>query len=189
MEINRFILIVFVGAKVGKITSTYVFPYEFLYMLRIFLRIVLVGHGMCGTRNNPQLFRFRLGFVKRVDHPCRHIGVRIAVYKEHGQGTLPDLLQSRSFTEIPSILLLAKPACHMQQRESGQAVLCFQFAPEFIPYAGIAAVLNETFDERLLVMIVYLLGVRIGDTHYADVYFDGHVVRREGVFSFLPTIC
>ena len=30
MEINRFILIVFVGAKVGKITSTYVFPYEFL---------------------------------------------------------------------------------------------------------------------------------------------------------------
>ena len=29
-------------------------------------------------------------------------------------------------------------------------------------------------------LIVYLLGVRIGDTHYADVYFDGHVVRREG---------
>ena len=27
---------------------------------------------------------------------------------------------------------------------------------------------------------MYLLGVRIGDTHYADVYFDGHVVRREG---------
>ena len=43
----------FVAAKIGKITSMYVFPYEFLYMLGVFLRIILVRHGMCGTGYNP----------------------------------------------------------------------------------------------------------------------------------------
>ena len=33
--------------------SMYVFPYEFLYMLGVFLRIILVRHGMCSTGYNP----------------------------------------------------------------------------------------------------------------------------------------
>ena len=53
MEINRFILLIFVVAKIGKITSMNVFPYEFLYMLGVFLRIILVRHGMRGTGYNP----------------------------------------------------------------------------------------------------------------------------------------
>lgn len=66
----------------------------------------------------------------------------------------------------------------MQQRESGQAVLCFQFAPEFIPYAGIAAVLDETFDERLLVYSMF---------HFTGHHHGGGGSHRDAVHHHFRT--
>ena len=78
---KSFHTIVFVEAKIGKITSMDVFPYKFLYALRIFLRIIPVRHGVCRPGYNPQLFRFALGLVQGIDHPSGHVCIRISMYE------------------------------------------------------------------------------------------------------------
>ena len=58
--------------------------------------------------SNPKLFLTLLGFVEWMNHLGGNERVIVAVDKEHGVWTLPDLFDGRGLTEAPAVLNLAE---------------------------------------------------------------------------------
>lgn len=130
-----------------KITSIDVFSYEILHTFGVFLRVILVGHGVCGTGGKPQFFGFRFCLVEGIYHPGGHVCICIAMNEEHRQFAFPDLIQRRSFLEVPAVFRVAQPTGSVHQRERRQPELPFQLVGEFVPYAGITAIFHKTFHK------------------------------------------
>lgn len=78
---------------------------------------------MGGSGYDPQLLVSRFGFEKRVDHPCGHEIVGIAVDEHHGQLASLNLPKSRGFPKVPSVFQRAQPTRHVEQRKGRQPEL------------------------------------------------------------------
>ena len=114
--------------------------------------------------------------------------------EEHRQFAFPDLIQRRSFLEVPAVFRVAQPAGGVHQRERRQPELSLQLVGEFIPDAGITAIFHKTFHKRLLRLTGYHHSG--GGTHRDAMYYHlgisavnivGNVHPAQNVQPVFPT--
>ena len=110
---------------------------------RIFRVVVPVGHGVRRTGNHPPAPSRPAWPRRRIDHPCRHEVVRIAVDEEHRQlafGHLPGA-KPRGTTSRTSGRTTNWP-CRAAGRRAARTAP--ELLAELVPDARITAVLHET---------------------------------------------
>ena len=72
---SRYVSICFISVNVA-VCKFFDFP-------GVFFLVLFIRYGMCSSRYNPELLWGRFGFIKRIDHPCRHVCVFVTVNEKH----------------------------------------------------------------------------------------------------------